>query len=304
MTVLKEAKQAGAKNQDTFYKEAFADIMDRSASYIKAGYPVHFTGPSGVGKTTLALNLAKKRKRPVMLMHGNHELSNADLIGSFTGYTSTKTVDNYIRSVYKRDENVTETWKNGRLLEAVQNGYTLVYDEFTRSKPSTNNLFLSILEEKVLPLYGTKHTEPFIKVHPEFMVIFTSNPDEYAGVYQTQEALLDRLITIPLNFIEPETEAGIIAKKTGVTAEEAKSISQYTASLRDLCRKKGKEGPSLRASIMIAQMSHDQKIEIDGKNEAFQQLCQDIVWYQMRKSLENESDAKIQQIILSECKKI
>ncbi|MGD6818883.1 gas vesicle protein GvpN [Metabacillus sp. 84] len=304
MTVLKESKPAPGKRQDSFYEEAFHEILQRSASYMKAGYPVHFTGPSGVGKTTLALNLAKSRKRPVMLMHGNHELSNADLIGSFTGYTSSKVVDNYIRTVYKKEENVTEMWKNGRLLEAVQNGYTLVYDEFTRSKPSTNNLFLSILEEKVLPLYGTKHTEPFVKVHPEFTVIFTSNPDEYAGVYQTQEALLDRLITMPLSFIEPEAEANIIARKSGVSSDEAKSISRFINNLRDLSRKEGKEGPSLRASIMIAQLSNDQKIKIDGKNETFRQLCQDIVWYQLRKSLENESDSKILQIIQAECKKI
>ncbi|MTH54770.1 gas vesicle protein GvpN [Bacillus mangrovi] len=278
--------------------------MKRASAYMAAGYPVHFTGPSGVGKTTLALNLAKKRNRPVMLMHGNHELSNADLIGSFTGYTATKVEDNYIRSVYKKEENVSETWKNGRLLEAVKNGYTLVYDEFTRSKPSANNLFLSILEEKVLPLYGTKHTEPFIKVHPEFSVIFTSNPEEYAGVYQTQEALLDRLITLPLSFLDLESETQIISSRTGAGEEEAKDISELVRGLREQCRKKGKEGPSLRASIMIAQLALAQNIEISGKNEEFQNLCRDIVWYQMRKAFEKESDSKILDMILSESKKV
>ncbi|MBD1380172.1 gas vesicle protein GvpN [Metabacillus arenae] len=303
MTVLKEAGLEKV-NDDIFYAEAFEDVIRRTSGYLEAGYPIHFTGPSGVGKTSLALYIAKKRKRPVMLMHGNHELSNKDLIGSYTGYSSKKVIDNYIHSVYKKDEKVSETWKNGRLLEAVKNGYTLVYDEFTRSKPSTNNLFLSILEEGILPLYGTKHSQPFIKVHPEFSVLFTSNPEEYAGVYQTQEALLDRLITIPLQPLGQSEEAVIVSKKTGIDETEAKNVTAFVSRLRESCKKKGNEGPSLRASIMIALLAAKADLPIKGDNEEFQQLVMDIVWYQVRKAFEKETDSKVQNVILSECKKI
>ncbi|KIL50627.1 hypothetical protein [Jeotgalibacillus soli] len=65
-------------------------LLTRSLQYLKAGCPIHFTGPSGAEKTSLALALAKKSKRPVMLMHGNHELNNKDLIGDFTGYMNKK----------------------------------------------------------------------------------------------------------------------------------------------------------------------------------------------------------------------
>src|SRR5699024_156532 len=149
-------------------------------------------------------------------------------------YTSKKMVDNYVRSVYKKDESVTETWRNGRLLEAVKNGYTLVYDEFTRSQPTTNNIFLSILEEGVIPLYGAKLTQPFVRVHPQFSVIFTSNPAEYAGVYETQEALLDRLITISLYYKTIEQEADILIRKIGIDEAEAKAITTLVVNLRKL----------------------------------------------------------------------
>ena len=33
------------------------DITNRGLTYIKAGFPVHFRGPSGTGKTTVALHL-------------------------------------------------------------------------------------------------------------------------------------------------------------------------------------------------------------------------------------------------------
>jgi gas vesicle protein GvpN len=273
------------KNARTMVQdEKMEDLLSRSLQYMKAGYPIHFTGPSGTGKTSLALALAKRRKKPIMLIHGNHELNNKDLIGDFTGYTSKKVVDNYVRSVYKRDESVIETWRDGRLLEAVKNGYTLIYDEFTRSKPATNNIFLSILEEGILPLYGTKMTEPFIRVHPDFAVIFTSNPEEYAGVYHTQDALLDRLITIFIDHKDRDREAAILVEKVDIDKKDAIAITTLVAELRKKC--KGDSGPSLRASLMIARLAAQQNIPIDGEDPAFQRLCIDILSHQIIRCME------------------
>ncbi|ALC88577.1 gas vesicle protein GvpN [Bacillus sp. FJAT-18017] len=285
MTVLKNKTKT--QKQSIVRDKVTEDLLVRSARYLKAGYPVHFTGPSGTGKTSLALELAKTRKRPVMLIHGHHELNNKDLIGDFTGYTSKKVVDNYIRSVYKRDESITETWRDGRLLEAVKNGYTLVYDEFTRSKPITNNIFLSILEEGVLPLYGTKLTEPFIRVHPDFTVIFTSNPSEYSGVYETQDALLDRLITIHIDHKDSEREALILSGKIDMSKSEAATITNLVARLRKQC--KGETGPSLRASLRIAAIAKDEGISINGNDPEFQKLCIDILAQQISRSIDVEN---------------
>lgn len=301
MTVLKEKVKKNTKGlvQDSETK----DLLSRSLQYLKAGYPIHFTGPTGAGKTSLALALAKKRKKPVMLIHGNHELNNKDLIGDFTGYSSQKVVDNYIRSVYKKDESVTESWKDGRLLEAVKNGYTLIYDEFTRSQPTTNNIFLSILEENILPLYGSKQTEPFVRVHPDFSVIFTSNPAEYAGVFQTQDALLDRLITIYVDYKDIEREAMIVSEKINIEVSEAKAITTLVADLREEC--KDDTGPSLRASLMIATLAQEEDIPIEGKDSAFQRLCIDILGHQVSRCLDSDQPLKTaEELIIKACKNL
>ncbi|WP_349407377.1 gas vesicle protein GvpN [Pseudalkalibacillus sp. SCS-8] len=281
MTALKERIY---KDSRTFIQDRKTNqLISRSLQYLRAGFPVHFTGPTGTGKTSLALELAERRSRPVRLIHGHTELNNKDLIGNYTGYTTKKVIDQYVRSVYKKDETVSESWVDGRLLEAVKNGYTLVYDEFTRSRPVTNNLFLSILEEGVLPLYGVKQTESFCRIHPEFRVIFTSNPEEYSGVYQSPDALLDRMITMYIDYKDIEAEATILTEKFGINKQEAYLISSLTSRLR-----KNQNGPSIRASMMIARISIEEDIPIDGGNEEFQQLCIDLLCFPISRSIESE----------------
>jgi len=43
-------------------------------------------------------------------------------------------------------------WVDSRLTLAAKEGFTLVYDEFNRSRPEVNNVLLSLLEEKLLVL--------------------------------------------------------------------------------------------------------------------------------------------------------
>ncbi|MBM7551295.1 gas vesicle protein GvpN [Thalassobacillus pellis] len=306
MTVLKEVRQQPHISNEVYKNSSYHQgLIKRSLSYLSSGYPIHFTGPSGIGKTTLALHIAKQRKRPVLLLNGNKALSNEDLIGAFTGYTSNKVKDNFIRTVYKTEENLTESWSEGRLLEAVKKGYTVVYDEFTRSQPETNNLFLSILEEKILPLYGTKQKESYVRVHPEFSVIFTSNPAEYAGVFRSQDALLDRMITLPLEQMDEKAEIAAVSSKTGIPFQEAGAIVKFVSKVREFCEtQEHGQGPSLRSSIMIADLAQRSEIPIDGGDETFQQLCMDVTAFPLQTCLEKKDLSEIKKKLLTECKKI
>ncbi|WP_308634032.1 gas vesicle protein GvpN [Paenibacillus silvisoli] len=268
----------------------FEAVAARALQYLKAGYPVHFTGPAGVGKTSYALYIARQLNRPITLIHGNHEMVNDDLLGAAVGYSHRKTVDNYIRTVYKKEEEVRVLRQNGLLLEAVRKGYTLIYDEFTRSRPEMNNLFLSILEEKVLPVYGRTEKVSYMPVHPDFSMLFTSNPTEYEGVYQTQDALLDRLITIPIDYCSVEEDAMIVSGKTGISPEDAAVVVRLVSAVREASKSGGKYGPGLRASIMIATIANLHHIPLRLYDEAFKCLCIDILTYPVSRKLnENET---------------
>jgi len=164
------------------------DITIRALNYVKAGFPVHFRGASGTGKTTLAMHIAGKLKRPMVLLHGDEEFTTSDLVGGEYGYRIRKVVDRFISRVCKTEEDMVKRWVDNRLTVACKYGFTLIYDEFTRSRPEANNILLSILAEKIMDLPVGRGDEPYLKVHPEFTAIFTSNPEEYAGVHRSQDA--------------------------------------------------------------------------------------------------------------------
>ena len=162
------------------------DISQRALSYIKAGFPVHFRGISGSGKTTLAMHIAGKIQRPVVMIHGDEEFTTSNLVGGEYGYSIKRVVDRFCSRVLKTEEDMVKRWVDNRLTVACKHGFTLIYDEFTRSRPEANNILLSILQERVMDLpAGRGGAEPYLKVDPNFTALFTSNPEVRRGTSQS-----------------------------------------------------------------------------------------------------------------------
>jgi gas vesicle protein GvpN len=249
-------------------------LTQRALDYIKVGFPVHLSGPAGVGKTTLALHIAAKTNRPVVLICGDHEFNSSDLVGGIYGYKKKYVNDNFIRTVVKKEESMTQHWVDNRLTTACKNGYTLIYDEFTRSRPEANNVLLSVLEEGILPLPTTQNGRGYIKVHPDFKAIFTSNPEEYAGVFRSQDALLDRMVTIELANFDIETEIEITRKKSRISKKESELIVRLVRDVRDA--KMNKLTPTVRACIIIGKIVHLKGTS--NVNGDFRQICQDVLF--------------------------
>jgi gas vesicle protein GvpN len=270
-----------AKDQPSFVRTPLVeDVVNRALVYLGTGFPVHLTGPAGTGKTCLALYVAAQIGRPVIIIHGDEELGTTDIVGGRYGIRQKTIRDNFIHSVKKLDHTVESTWVDNRLTVACKYGYTLVYDEFTRSRAEANNALLSVLEEGVLDMPAGRGEESFIRVHPNFRAIFTSNPSEYAGVHRAADALQDRMITIHLGHHDRETEIAITASKSGIDKKAAERIVDIVRSYRDI-RETNKENygicPTIRASIMIATVLKAYGAKPQLKDENFVQLCHDVL---------------------------
>jgi nitric oxide reductase NorQ protein len=252
-------------------------LTDRALAYLEVGYAIHFAGAPGTGKTTLAFHMASKLGRPVTLIHGDDEFGSSDLVGKDAGYRKSKLVDNYIHSVLKTEEDMNTLWVDNRLTTACANGNTLIYDEFNRSRPEANNVLLSVLEERILNLPSLRRSggEGYLEVHPDFRAIFTSNPEEYAGVHKTQDALMDRLITLNLGNFDRETEIDIGISKSGLAREDAEVIVDIIRELRGVGVNNHR--PTIRATIAIARILAHRQAHAKLDDPVFQWVCHDVL---------------------------
>lgn len=262
------------RESDTFVETPYIqELTERAVRYLKAGFPLNLSGPAGVGKTTLAFHIAAQIGRPGVLMCGDYEYATSDLVGKLQGYHKKYSRDNFIRSVLKTDETMTQQWADNRLTTACQFGLTLIYDEFTRSRPEANNVLLSILEERILVLPNARGGDGYLKVHPDFCAIFTSNPEEYAGVQKSQDALRDRMVTIELGNFDEETEVAITREKSKLSTEDCYDIVKLVRKVREA--KSNKLTPTVRACVMIGKL-----LSLTGKaalNGDFRNICLDIL---------------------------
>lgn len=250
-------------------------VVARAFRYLQSGFSVHLRGPAGTGKTTLALHLADLLTRPMMLLYGDDDFKTSDLIGNQKGYTRKRMVDNFIHSVVKVEDELRHNWIDSRLTLACREGFTLIYDEFNRSRPEVNNVLLSALEEKLLVLPPNGSRNEYVRVNSNFRAILTSNPEEYCGVHATQDALLDRLITI--NIPEPDelTQQEIVIQKTGIDRESAATVVQVVKTFRTRIRAEKSSG--LRSCLILAKVCHEHEILAMPENPEFRDMCQDIL---------------------------
>lgn len=287
MTTVLQARPKGFVNTP-----AIEQLTIRALRYLQSGFSLHLRGPAGTGKTTLAMHLADLLNRPIVLIFGDDELKSSDLIGNQLGYTRKKVVDNFIHSVVKLEDELRQNWIDSRLTLACKEGFTLVYDEFNRSRPEVNNVLLSALEEKLLVLPPNNSRSEYIRVNPHFRAIFTSNPEEYCGVYGTQDALLDRLITIDMPEPDDATQQEILIQKIGISPEDAKNIIKIVKIYLEITTQKKEIKPvqngkaarphidkasGLRPGLIIAKICHEHDIAIEENNQDFIEVCADIL---------------------------
>jgi len=271
-------------------------ITERALAYVSAGFPVHFRGVSGTGKTTLAMHMASKIGRPVVMIHGDEEFSSSDLVGGEYGYRVRKVVDNFIHSVLKTEEDMQKRWVDNRLTVACKYGFTLIYDEFTRSRPEANNTLLSVLQEKMLDLPAAREGgESYLRVDPNFTAIFTSNPEEYAGVYRSQDALRDRMITMDLDHFDKETETAIAGTKAGLSPQDSEKIIKVVRGLRE--SGKCEYAPTIRGPIMIGKTMKVRGGVVSKDNPVFRETALEILTSETSRVGSRAHQAKVRGVI-------
>ena len=252
--VVSASPWQGLSRGDRFFEnEHIRSFINRAAAYAAAGVPLHLTGPAGMGKTSFAIKIAEEFGRPVSFMSGNEWLTSQDFIGREVGQSESTIVDKYVQSVRRTETNTRRDWKDAILAVSMRNGYTLVYDEFTRASPQANSILLPVIEEGVLVSTDRVSHDPYIQAHPDFRIILTSNCDEYVGVNGAPDALVDRLVTLTLPELSVETLAGIASYRTGLDPYTCSRIVKLVGDLRNAVERR--KASSLRSVLLIARIA-------------------------------------------------
>ncbi|MGC9120376.1 MAG: AAA family ATPase [Sulfurihydrogenibium sp.] len=154
----------------------------------------------GLGKTTLAIGIAKVLGLDYGRVQATSDLLPSDIIGV---------------SVFNKEKSQFE-FKPGPIFNNI-----LLVDEINRATPKTQSALLEAMGEKQVTVDGTTY-----KLPEPFFVIATQNPSEQYGTFPLPESQLDRfLMKISIGYPSKEAEKEII--KGGSKREELYSLKPF-----------------------------------------------------------------------------
>lgn len=161
------------------------ECIAKSVAAILAGGHILLTDIPGVGKTTLAVALAKAMSLESGRVQFTPDVLPSDLLGF---------------SVYRKETGEFQ-YQPGSLMCNL-----FLADEINRTSPKTQSALLEVMEEQQMTVEGVTRQVP-----KPFMVIATQNPFGSAGTQMLPESQLDRfMISMSLGYPKMEDELAIL----------------------------------------------------------------------------------------------
>jgi MoxR-like ATPase/Mg-chelatase subunit ChlD len=215
-----------------------AKELEKSLAAVGSGKHLMIEGPVGVGKTILAIAVAKHFGRSIFRVDGDERYTEQKLSGWFDP------------PIVLEKGYIKEAFTPGPLTNAMREGGVLFINEMNRMPEGVQNILLPAMDEGLIeiPKIGT------VRAMPGFVLIATQNPREFVATTALSEALSDRFELLRLDYQTEEEEIMIVAKNLPNVSHEVISRSTWIAR-RTRDHPNIRRGASVRAAMSIAQLA-------------------------------------------------
>lgn len=219
--------------QHLIQQEPYYEPVGREIELFESAYrnriPVLLKGPTGCGKTRFMEHMAWRLQRPLITVSCHDDLTASDLVGRFLiigGETR---------------------WVDGPLAEAVRCGGICYLDEIVEARKDTTVVIHPLADDRrQLPI---EKTGELLKAPPEFCLVISYNPGYQSVLKELKQSTRQRFVALEFDYPEPDLEARIVERESGVEAATAARLVKFAHMTRNLKGSGLDEGASTRLLV-------------------------------------------------------
>jgi nitric oxide reductase NorQ protein len=237
-----ESPRGGRSSQPDIWYQPLADEVEVFEAAWAARLPVLLKGPTGCGKTRfvefMAARLRGARRgesgRPLITISCHEDLTANDLVG---------------RHLLMHDRTV---WQDGPLTRAAREGAIVYLDEIVEARRDTTVVIHSLTDHRrILPI---EKTGELLQAHEDFLLVISYNPGLQNVFKELKASTRQRFVTLEFNYPQPDLEALIVARESGVDTDTSRMLAAIAQRLRALHEHQIGDAVSTRALVHAARL--------------------------------------------------
>lgn len=207
------------------------------------------TGEPGTGKGRLVRYAASKVNAPVPRVNLGARVTKDKLVGGFVPKNGgeEKVQEEFEQAkayADQRDDLCLESaleylgvrekfeWQDGLLTLAARNGWWFLADEINGASAENLFPFFGLLEDDGSRTLELTERSEVIEPHPGFRFVCTRNPTSKEGAKRMNNALLDRMYEMEVDYLPPRKEVDLVKSRTNLSEQQASDLVDLANNIR------------------------------------------------------------------------